>query len=85
MPEGGGCLLGRASRSHSSNEVRDIRAVLLSQGVSDVQFQHYDRHSYEPEMRAALERWEQHLDDLLHPKPDRKVVPMRRRKVTPRA
>jgi uncharacterized protein Usg len=57
----------------------------LSQGVSDVQFQHYDRHSYEPEMRAALERWEQHLDDLLHPKPDRKVVPMRRRKVTPRA
>lgn len=64
---------------------RDIRAVLLSHGVSGVQFQHYDRHSYEPEKRAALERWEQHLDDLLHPKPDRKVVPMRRRKGAPRA
>jgi len=40
---------------------QDIRAQLLSHGISGVQARHYDRHGYEKEKRAALERWEGYL------------------------
>lgn len=40
---------------------KDIRAHLLSHGLSGVQVQHYDRHDYLPEKRAALVAWEAHL------------------------
>lgn len=34
---------------------QDIRAQLQSHGLGGIQARHYDRHSYEPEKRAALE------------------------------
>ncbi|MBK1699365.1 site-specific integrase [Thiococcus pfennigii] len=37
---------------------RDVRAQLLSHGLSGVQAVHYDRHGYTVEKRAALEAWE---------------------------
>lgn len=40
---------------------RDLRAQLLSHGLSGVQERHYDRHGYIEEKRAALIRWENHL------------------------
>lgn len=43
---------------------RDVRAQLLSHGLSGVQSQHYDRHSYVDEKRNALLLWERHLDTL---------------------
>jgi hypothetical protein len=43
---------------------RDVRAQLLSHGLSGVQNQHYDRHSYFDEKRNALIRWEAHLDAI---------------------
>ena len=44
---------------------RDVRAQLLSHGVSGVQAIHYDRYSYADEKRAALTLWESHLASLL--------------------
>jgi integrase len=38
----------------------------------------YQRHSFVPEMRNALERWAEHLDRLVHGEPATKVVPLRR-------
>ncbi|MBL8420983.1 MAG: integrase family protein [Dechloromonas sp.] len=43
---------------------RDIRAQLLSHGLSGVQNAHYDRHSYIEEKRSALVAWEQKLTNL---------------------
>ncbi|MFB1489307.1 MULTISPECIES: tyrosine-type recombinase/integrase [unclassified Thiocapsa] len=43
---------------------RDVRAQLLSHGLSGVQNQHYDRHTYIEEKRAALLLWERHLETL---------------------
>lgn len=40
---------------------KDVRAHLLSHGVHGVQARHYDRHSYLPEKRAALELWARRL------------------------
>lgn len=40
---------------------RDLRAQLLSHGLSGIQERHYDRHSYIEEKKAALIRWENHL------------------------
>jgi integrase len=40
---------------------KDVRAHLLSHGVYGVQARHYDRHSYLPEKRAALELWARRL------------------------
>ena len=40
---------------------RDVRAQLLSHGLSGVQATHYDRHSYTDEKRAALAAWESRL------------------------
>ncbi|ABR82267.2 TPA: tyrosine-type recombinase/integrase [Pseudomonas aeruginosa] len=42
----------------------EIRAWILSHGRSGVQAKHYDRYSYLPEKRAALERWGDYLDGL---------------------
>ncbi|MBD5803081.1 Phage integrase family protein [Azoarcus sp. Aa7] len=41
---------------------RDVRAQLLSHGISGVQATHYDRHSYTDEKRAALVAWEAKLE-----------------------
>ncbi|MDT3669919.1 MAG: integrase family protein [Aromatoleum sp.] len=43
---------------------RDVRAQLLSHGISGVQAAHYDRHSYAAEKRAALLAWEAELDAI---------------------
>ncbi len=43
---------------------RDVRAQLLSHGISGVQAQHYDRHEYLEEKRAALRKWERHLKKI---------------------
>lgn len=40
---------------------RDVRAQLLSHGLSGVQAAHYDRHTYAAEKRAALAAWETKL------------------------
>ena len=41
---------------------RDIRAQLLSHGISGIQAVHYDMHGYIEEKRAALQKWERHLE-----------------------
>ncbi|MOA59467.1 hypothetical protein D3C78_1840860 [compost metagenome] len=43
---------------------KEIRSWLLSHGRSDVQSVHYDRYSYLPEKKAALELWGRYLDCL---------------------
>jgi integrase len=43
---------------------KDIRAQLLSHGISGVQAQHYDRHSYTDEKHAALVAWEARLEAI---------------------
>lgn len=43
---------------------KEVRAWLLSHGRSGVQDKHYDRYSYLPEKRIALESWERYLDKL---------------------
>ena len=40
----------------------DLRAQILSHGLSGVQSKHYDRHSYLDEKSAALAKWERHLE-----------------------
>lgn len=40
---------------------KDVRAQLLSHGLSGVQDAHYDRHTYAAEKRAALMAWEARL------------------------
>jgi hypothetical protein len=40
---------------------RDVRAHLLSHGVSGVPPIHYDKHSYMPEMCEVLTEWEARL------------------------
>lgn len=42
----------------------EVRAWLLSHGRNGVQSKHYDRYSYLPEKRAALEQWGHYLDKL---------------------
>ena len=56
----------------------DVRAQLQSHGLGGVQQRHYDRHSYALEKRAALEKWQRHLDKLAAGK-TAKVVPMRKK------
>lgn len=48
---------------------KDIRAQLLSHGISGVQAVHYDKHDYLPEKRAALTAWEGKLDEIRTGKP----------------
>lgn len=59
---------------------KDIRAQLLSHGLSGVQSAHYDRHSYTNEKRAALIAWEKRLDDITKGKKGSNVVQIKRKK-----
>lgn len=43
---------------------KDIRAQLLSHGISGVQAAHYDRHDYLNEKRAVLVAWEAQLEKI---------------------
>ena len=52
----------------------DIRAQLLSHGISGVQAQHYDRHDYLKEKHAALIRWERHLARIVSGEEEAKVI-----------
>ena len=52
---------------------KDVRAHLLSHGLTGVQVQHYDRHDYLAEKRRALELWEKHLERLRN---GGKVIPL---------
>jgi len=54
---------------------RDVRAQILSHGISGVQATHYDRHTYATEKRAALAAWAA----LLETKPADNVQPIRGR------
>jgi integrase len=56
---------------------KDIRAQLLSHGISGVQSKHYDRWAYLPEKGEALMRWERYLDGLLDP---RKIIDFEKRR-----
>lgn len=55
----------------------DIRAQLLSHGLSGVQHQHYDRHDYAKQKAQALKRWEAHLQALAAGKKTGNVVTLR--------
>ena len=52
---------------------RDIRAQLLSHGISGVQAVHYDQHDYLKEKRATIRKWEAFLRRLMEGK-GRKVI-----------
>lgn len=52
---------------------RDMKAQLLSHGMSGVQEKHYDRHDYMEEKRRALIRWQ----DMLNAAPATKIIPIR--------
>lgn len=56
---------------------RDIRAQLLSHGISGVQAQHYDRHDYLKEKHAALIKWERHLTRIASDEEENKVIQLR--------
>jgi integrase len=59
---------------------KDIRAQILSHGLGGVQDRHYDWHSYMPEKRSALERWDARLIELTRkPRKSTNVVPLRAR------
>lgn len=53
---------------------RDIRAQLLSHGISGVQAQHYDRHDYLKEKHAVLIKWERHLNRIASGEEENKVI-----------
>jgi integrase len=60
---------------------RDVRAQLLSHGVSGVQAQHYDRHEYMREKSAALAAWERRLKAVAAGKsPPTNVVALKRKR-----
>jgi integrase len=56
----------------------DVRAQLLSHGLSGVQVQHYDRHGYMGEKARALEAWERELGTIQAGETGSNVVRMRR-------
>lgn len=58
---------------------RDIRAQLLSHGISGVQAQHYDRHDYLKEKHAALMKWERHLSRIASDIEENKVIQLNNR------
>lgn len=53
---------------------RDIRAQLLSHGISGVQSVHYDKHDYLREKAQALVTWERRLDEVASGRDSRNVV-----------
>ena len=68
----GACAIARHSNNESTVETilaslkvpKDVRSHLLSHGLGGVQNQHYDRHTYWPEMRQALKKWAAYLAKL---------------------
>ncbi len=52
---------------------KEVRAHLLSHGLGGVQDKHYDMHNYAKEKRAALVRWEAHLNTILSKKTTKKT------------
>lgn len=56
---------------------KDIRAQLLSHGISGVQSAHYDRHDYLNEKRAVLVAWEAQIAEIETGKPRSNVVQLR--------
>lgn len=56
---------------------KDIRAQLLSHGISGVQAKHYDKHDYLHEKRAALLAWEARLEEIQTGKPRSNVIQLR--------
>ena len=57
---------------------RDVRAQLLSHGITGVQAVHYDRYDYLKEKRAAIRKWEAYLKRLLTGENEEtKVIPLR--------
>lgn len=61
---------------------KDIRAQLLSHGLSGVQDAHYDRHGYIDEKRAALLAWERRLDDISKGKKSSNVAQPKKKKTS---
>lgn len=55
---------------------RDIRAQLLSHGISGVQATVYDRYAYIKEKRAALVKWERYLKRIATDTEEKKVIPI---------
>ena len=56
---------------------KDVRAQLLSHGISGVQAAHYDRYEYMNEKRNALNAWEKRLEEIVAgKKPEDNVVPI---------
>lgn len=53
---------------------KDIRAQLLSHGISGVQAQHYDRYEYLKEKHTALIKWERHLNRIVTSEEEKKIV-----------
>lgn len=58
---------------------RDIRAQLLSHGISGVQAQHYDRHDYIKEKHATLIKWERYLNRIAINEEESKVIEFKSR------
>lgn len=56
---------------------RDIRAQLLSHGISGVQAVHYDRHDYLKEKHTALIKWERYLNRIVSGEEENKVIPFK--------
>lgn len=54
---------------------KEVRAHLLSHGRSKgVQGKHYERYDFLAEKRAALEKWADHLQRIIDPKREAKVI-----------
>jgi len=57
---------------------KEVRAHVLSHGRSrGVQGKHYERYDFLAEKRAALEKWADHLQRIIDPKREAKVVKLR--------
>lgn len=58
--------LRRTTESHMSalRIAKEVRAHILSHGLSGVQTRHYERHDYMEEKRDALAQWEKYLLEL---------------------
>jgi integrase len=56
----------------------DVREMIHSHGLGGIEKRHYNFYTYAPEMRAALEKWQRHLDRLASGEAS-KVIPMKKR------
>lgn len=56
---------------------KDIRAQLLSHGISGVQSVHYDKHDYLEQKADTLLKWEQRLNEIVNGKRPAKVVKLK--------